>query len=73
LFYELNDELIVFWNLGQTSENKSQREKNGRNELPSVTFKIWFIQKEWTIGGNITEMPKKRFIDEKTAKIDKSL
>ena len=29
MFYELNDELIVFWNLGETSENKSQinREK----------------------------------------------
>ena len=73
MFYELNDELIVFWNLGQTSENKSQREKNGRNELSPVTFKIWFVQKDWNINGTITEMSKKRIIDEKTAKIDKSL
>ena len=75
MFYELNDELIVFWNFGQTSENKSQikREKNGRNELSSVTFKSWFIQKEWNIGGTIREMSKKRIIDEKIAEIDKSL
>ena len=73
MFYELNDELIVFWNLGQTSENKSQinREKNGRNKLSPVTFKIWFVQKDRDISGTITEMSKKR-IDEKTAEADKS-
>ena len=73
MFYELNDELIVFWNLGQTSENKSQinREKNGRNELSPVTFKIWFVQKDWDISGTITEMSKER-IDEKTTEVDKS-
>ena len=38
MFYELNDELIVFWNLGQTSETKSRinREKmDEKNNLQS--------------------------------------
>ena len=74
MFYELNDALIVFWNLGQTSETKSRinREKNGRKEQSSIAFKIWIVQKGGDISRDFTKMPKKR-INEKTATADKSI